>query len=95
MSTLIENAKRVAFQGEPGAYANLAAREALPHAQAVPRPTFEDAVEAVRSGDTDLCIIRSKIRCTAASQTSIICCRKQAFISSANISCASVISCWA
>ncbi len=29
----IQNAKRVAFQGEPGAYANLAAFEALPHAQ--------------------------------------------------------------
>lgn len=55
--TLIESAKRVAFQGEPGAYANLAAREALPHAQAIPKPTFEDAVEAVRSGDCDLCII--------------------------------------
>ncbi|MGZ5924641.1 MAG: prephenate dehydratase [Rhizomicrobium sp.] len=55
--TAIKNAKRVAFQGEPGAYANLAAREALPHALAVPCPTFEDAAEAVRSGDTDLCII--------------------------------------
>lgn len=57
MKTLMEKAQRVAFQGEPGAYANLAAREALPHAQAVPCPTFEDAVEAVRSGATDLCII--------------------------------------
>ncbi len=56
-ATLIQNAKRVAFQGEPGAYANLAAREALPHAAAVPQPTFEDAIEAVRAGDTDLCII--------------------------------------
>jgi prephenate dehydratase len=54
---LITRAKRVAFQGEPGAYANLAAREALPHAMAVPRPTFDDAIEAVRAGDTDLCII--------------------------------------
>ncbi len=54
---MIESAKRVAFQGEPGAYANLAAREALPHVQAMPKPTFEDAVEAVRSGETDLCII--------------------------------------
>jgi prephenate dehydratase len=53
----IANAKRIAFQGEPGAYANLAAREAAPHAEAVPKPTFEDAVEAVRSGDCDLCII--------------------------------------
>jgi prephenate dehydratase len=56
-STLISRAKRVAFQGEPGAYANLAAREALPHAMAIPRPTFDDAVAAVRDGDTDLAII--------------------------------------
>src|SRR5215831_10444691 len=55
--TLISRAKRVAFQGEPGAYANLAAREALPNVMAVPKPTFDDAVEAVRVGDTDLCII--------------------------------------
>jgi prephenate dehydratase len=55
--TAIKNAKRVAFQGEPGAYAHLAAREFLPHAIAVPCPTFEDAAEAVRSGETDLCII--------------------------------------
>ena len=54
---LMAKAKRVAFQGEPGAYANLAAREALPQAQAVPCPTFEDAIEAVRGGDTDLAII--------------------------------------
>ncbi|HEV2653235.1 MAG TPA: prephenate dehydratase [Rhizomicrobium sp.] len=58
MSTpTIMNAKKVAFQGEPGAYANLAAREALPHAMAIPRPTFEQAVAAVREGDADLCII--------------------------------------
>jgi prephenate dehydratase len=48
---------RVAFQGEPGAYANLAAREALPHAMAIPRPTFEDAIVAVRERTSDLCII--------------------------------------
>jgi len=53
----IKSAKKVAFQGEPGAYAHLAARESLPHALAVPCATFEDAAEAVRSGDTDLCII--------------------------------------
>ncbi|HWA03064.1 MAG TPA: prephenate dehydratase, partial [Rhizomicrobium sp.] len=50
-------AKRIAFQGEPGAFGNQAAREAVPHAQAIPKPTFEDAVEAVRSGETDLAII--------------------------------------
>jgi prephenate dehydratase len=57
VSKAVENAKRVAFQGEPGAYANLAAREAVPHAQAIPKPTFEDAIEAVRTGETDLVII--------------------------------------
>jgi prephenate dehydratase len=29
----------------------------VPHAAAIPQPTFEDAVEAVRGGDCDLCII--------------------------------------
>jgi len=53
----IKNATKVAFQGEPGAYANLAAREVLPHALAIPCATFEDAAESVRNGDTDLCII--------------------------------------
>jgi prephenate dehydratase len=48
---------RVTFQGEPGAYANLAAREALPQALAVPRATFEDALLAVREGEADLTII--------------------------------------
>jgi len=57
MISAIQNAKRIAFQGEPGAYAHLAAREAVPNAAAIPRPSFEDAVEAVRSGDCDLCII--------------------------------------
>ena len=55
--SLISRAKRVAFQGEPGAYANLAAREALPHALAIPRPTFDDAIAAVRDGGADLVII--------------------------------------
>jgi prephenate dehydratase len=53
----IANAKRIAFQGEPGAYANLAAQQAVPNAQAIPQPTFEAAVDAVRSGDCDLCVI--------------------------------------
>src|SRR6185295_1972926 len=53
----IKHAKRVAFQGEPGAYAHLAAQETLPHALAIPCPTFDEAAEAVRSGEADLCII--------------------------------------
>ena len=55
--TLISRAKTVAFQGEPGAYANLAAREAVPHAEAIPRPTFEAALDTVRDGEADLAII--------------------------------------
>src|ERR1041385_4621696 len=55
--TSAPRAKSVAFQGEPGAYANLAAREALPQAMAIPYPTFEDAIGAVRDGATDLFII--------------------------------------
>ena len=56
-NTLISRAKKVAFQGEAGAYANLAAREALSHAMAIPSPTFEDAIAAVRERSADLCII--------------------------------------
>ena len=57
MTKSISRAKRIAFQGEPGAYANLAAREAVGHAAAIPVASFEDAMEAVKSGDCDLCII--------------------------------------
>jgi prephenate dehydratase len=59
MSNTLQDAHTltVAFQGEPGAYANLAAREAMPEARAIPRPTFEDAVEAVRAGEADRAII--------------------------------------
>ena len=57
MIQAVKHAKRVAFQGEPGAYANLAAREAIPHATAIPKQTFEDAIEAAKTGDTDLVII--------------------------------------
>jgi len=53
----LAKAKKVAFQGEPGAYANLAAREALPNVLAIPHPTFEDAIQAVRDGTVDLAII--------------------------------------
>jgi prephenate dehydratase len=57
VTTAIQRAKRIAFQGEAGAYANLAARQAVPQAQAIAHPSFEDAVAAVRGGDCDLCVI--------------------------------------
>jgi len=56
-ASLVSRARSVAFQGEPGAYANLAAREALPHAEAIPRPTFDAALQAVRDGEADLAIV--------------------------------------
>lgn len=55
--TAVSRARTIAFQGEPGAYANLAAREAVPQAEAVAQPTFEAAVDAVRNGQTDLAVI--------------------------------------
>jgi prephenate dehydratase len=40
----------VAFQGEPGAYSDLACRTAFPGRPTLPCDTFADAIEAVRSG---------------------------------------------
>ncbi len=57
MTDAIASAKRIAFQGEPGAYANLAAQQTVPHAMAIPQPTFETAIDVVRAGDCDLCVI--------------------------------------
>ena len=48
---------RIAFQGEPGAYSHQACREAYPDLEALPCPTFEAALEAVRSGQADLGMI--------------------------------------
>ena len=45
---------RIAFQGEPGAYSHEACRKARPNMEALPCRTFEDAIEAVRSGEADL-----------------------------------------
>jgi len=53
----IDKARRVVFQGEPGSYSHLAAREALPHCDAIPAPTFEDAFAAIREGAVDLGLI--------------------------------------
>ena len=53
----IDKARRVVFQGEPGSYSHLAAREALPHCESIPAPTFEDAFAAIREGTVDLGLI--------------------------------------
>jgi prephenate dehydratase len=41
---------RIAYQGEPGAFSEAAARQIAPDAQLVPCRTFEDVFEAVKSG---------------------------------------------
>ncbi|GAA6201987.1 prephenate dehydratase [Aquicoccus sp. SU-CL01552] len=48
---------RIAFQGEPGAYSHEACRKARPEMEALPCRTFEDAIEAVRSGAADLAML--------------------------------------
>lgn len=48
---------RIAFQGEPGAYSHQACHEARPEYEALPCRTFEDAIEAVRSGKAELAML--------------------------------------
>jgi prephenate dehydratase len=43
-------ADRIAFQGQPGAYSDLACRNAFPGMPTLPCENFEAAIEAVRSG---------------------------------------------
>ena len=39
-------ARRIVFQGRPGAYSHLACRQVCPHLQAVPAESFEEAFAA-------------------------------------------------
>ena len=48
---------RIAFQGEPGAYSHEACRNARPNMEALPCRTFEDAIDAVKSGSADLAML--------------------------------------
>src|SRR3954463_15539048 len=47
----------IAFQGEPGANSDIAAREAYPGCEPLPCATFEDALAAVQSGKSHLGMI--------------------------------------
>ena len=49
--------KRIAFQGELGAYSHQACHETYPELEALPCRTFEDAIEAVRSGKAELAML--------------------------------------
>ncbi|WP_164660346.1 prephenate dehydratase [Tropicibacter sp. Alg240-R139] len=48
---------RIAFQGEPGAYSHEACRDARPDMEALPCRTFEDVIEAVRTGEAKLAML--------------------------------------
>ena len=48
---------KIAFQGEPGAYSHEACRRARPGMEALPCATFEDTVEACRSGAAELAML--------------------------------------
>jgi len=48
---------RIAFQGEPGAYSHEACRKARPGMEALPCRTFEDAIDAAKSGAADLAML--------------------------------------
>lgn len=48
---------RIAFQGEHGAYSHQACREVYPDLEPLPCPTFEAALEAVRSREADLAMM--------------------------------------
>jgi prephenate dehydratase len=45
--------RRIAFQGEPGAYSHQACHAARPGLEALPCPTFEAVIDAVREGRAD------------------------------------------
>ncbi|GAB0114068.1 prephenate dehydratase [Acidisoma sp. C75] len=48
---------RIAFQGVPGAYSDLACRRAHPELEPLPCETFEAAIEAVREGRAELAML--------------------------------------
>jgi prephenate dehydratase len=48
---------RISFQGQPGAYSDLACRNAFPGMATLPCETFEEAIEAVRNGAAALAML--------------------------------------
>jgi prephenate dehydratase len=50
-------ASRIAFQGRPGAYSDLACRTVHPDWTTLPCPTFEATIDAVRAGEAALAML--------------------------------------
>ncbi|MFN3613305.1 MAG: prephenate dehydratase [Rubrimonas sp.] len=50
-------ARRIAFQGEMGAYSHQACREVFPEMSPLPCATFEEAIAAVKGGDARLAML--------------------------------------
>ncbi|MSO77103.1 MAG: prephenate dehydratase [Alphaproteobacteria bacterium] len=57
MAKQIDPALTIAFQGEPGAYSDLACRAAFPNMATLPCRAFEDAFQAVDEGQAGLAMI--------------------------------------
>lgn len=52
--------KLISYQGEPGAYSEMACKQMLPDYTPLPCPTFEDAFEAVTTGKAELGMIATE-----------------------------------
>jgi prephenate dehydratase len=50
-------ANTIAFQGQPGAYSDLACREVYPRLATLPCHSFEDAIAAVREARARLAML--------------------------------------
>ncbi|GAA6163558.1 prephenate dehydratase [Pelagimonas sp. KU-00592-HH] len=48
---------RIAFQGEPGAYSHEACQQARPDMEALPCHTFDEVIDAVKTGKADLAML--------------------------------------
>jgi len=49
--------KKIAFQGEPGAFSHAAATNIFPGEEAIGRVTFEETIAAVQSGHADFAVV--------------------------------------
>ncbi len=56
-SQAVESGLKIAFQGEPGANSDMACQAVYPDHTPLPCPSFDDAFDAVRSGEADLAMI--------------------------------------